>query len=89
MKYIGVQFGEGAKIYDYKTLHTHEKGDYVVVKNQYNGQVQVVRVVRMYDDYTPDPNVQYTWIVQPVDFSQYDRLIAADHEGKPRVDGRL
>jgi hypothetical protein len=81
-KTIGVHFSDGNKTYTYKTTEDFKVGDYAVV-NTPNYQIQgehsgltiaIVTEVHKVPNIDVDSNINYQWIVQKVDMSNYNEM---------------
>lgn len=79
-KTIGVQFESQGKVYTYKTTEDFEVGDKAVVKAR--GMLQIVDVVEVHKvaQIDVDSNIQYQWIVQKVDMTNYETLNSREQE---------
>jgi len=70
------------------TTEECKKGDKAVVFT--NGNWNVVTIVEVHDKLRLDnPNIQYTYLVQVIDRTNYDRLIQEMHEGQEPGKSRL
>ena len=78
---IQVQFELGGRLYTYKARGTIAVGDIVVVDTPSRGlsTAQVV-VVHPSPRIDIDSNIQYKWIVQVVDRTEYDRVAAQEQQ---------
>lgn len=77
--FVGVRFaGSSTKTYHYKTLEKFEEGDLAVVN--VNGEFKIVEVI--YTDCMLDlsSHINYKWIVQKVDTTEYDRCREVEKE---------
>lgn len=87
-KYVEVVFAPytGTKTYTYKTLADVAQGDFVVVETPTNGyQVVLVLVVKKPEEVDFDVNFNYKWVVDKVDFTDYQKSVAAEREIKQAV----
>lgn len=69
--FIGVKFQGSQKTYHYKTLEKFEEGDKAVV--DVNGELKIVEVVSIDCMLDLSSHISYKWIVQKVDFTEYER----------------
>ena len=83
MTTVGVQYPMSDRIYTFMTDEEFQVKDKAVVFTM--GQWSVVTVVRVDEEPQLDEGYNYTWIVQRVDRTNYDRHIKEDGEGYPSV----
>lgn len=81
LKTVAAVFKGGSQVYTYKTHTDFTVGDYAIVHTPSNG-FQVVQITQVHDtpDLDPDSRVDYKWIVQKLDVTEYDKLVARDEE---------
>jgi len=84
---VGVKYATSLMIYTFMTDEDCEVGDKAVVFT--NGHWNVVTIIEIHDKPHLDDGYSYTWLVQIVDRTNYDRHIALDGEGYPKVGDRL
>lgn len=77
VSFIGVVFSRGGKIYHYKTIEKFEKGDTVLVFAQ--GKYKSVEVVQV-DALNISSDIDYTWIVQKIDITTYERCLEVQEQ---------
>lgn len=87
MKTVGVKYDRSNQVYTFMTDEECKVGDKAVVFTNY--QWSVVTIVRVDDEPDLRGNHKYTWLVQVVDRTNYDRHIQEDGEGYPTVGSRL
>lgn len=88
MKTVGVKYATTPGItYTFMTEFDCKVGDKAVVFT--SGNWSVVTIVEIHDKLHLDDSYQYTWLVQIVDRTEYDRLIIQDGEGYPSAGNRL
>lgn len=87
MKTVGVRYATSRQTYTFMTDEECKVGDKAVVFT--NGSWNVVTIVEVHDEPKLDGDYQYTWLVQVIDRTNYDRHIAEDGEGYPQVGNRL
>jgi len=91
MKYIDVKFTEYGMTYTYKAEDPNFLvGDYAVVHNQATNSVDVVEVINIHEEFKENPRINYTWVVQRVDFTMYQHrcnedCLEADNPTKERL----
>jgi len=86
-KTVGVRYITSRQIYTFMTDEECEVGDKAVVFT--SGHWGVVTIVEVHDGPQMKEKYNYTWLVQIVDKTNYDRHIREDGEGYPSVESRL
>ncbi len=87
-KTVGVKYATTPGMtYTFMTEFDCEIGDKAVVFT--NGSWSVVTIVKIHKKPRLSGNYNYTWLVQIVDRTEYDCLIARDGEGYPSAGKRL
>jgi hypothetical protein len=86
-KTVGVKYARTNFVYTFMTEFDCKVGDKAVVFT--NGNWNVVTIVEVHDEPRLKDNHNYTYLVQIVDRTEYDKLIKEMHEGEPSVSGRL
>lgn len=87
-KTVGVKYPTSPNmVYTFMTEFDCKVGDKAVVFT--NGSWNVVTIVEIYDGSSLDGGFNYTYLVQIVDCTEYDRLIEKLHAGRPSVGDRL
>jgi len=86
-KTVSVKYPTSLTNYTFMTNYDCKVGDKAVVFT--NGNWNVVTITEVHDEPQLKGNFSYTWLVQIVDRTEYDRLVTADHEGHPSVGSRL
>jgi hypothetical protein len=84
---VGVKYKTSSQVYTFMTDEECKVGDKAVVFT--NGSWNVVDIVEVHDEPQLKDGYNYTWLVQVIDRTNYDRHIAEDGEGYPSVEGRL
>lgn len=87
MKTVGARYATSSQVYTFMTDEDCKVGDKAVVFT--NGSWSVVTIVRVDDEPQLKHGYKYTWLVQVVDRTNYDRHIQEDGEGYPTVHARL
>jgi hypothetical protein len=89
MKTVGVQYRTSSMTYTFMTDEDCKVGDKAVVFT--NGNWNVVTITEVHDEPQFDlkSGIQYTWLVQVIDRTNYDRHIQEDGEGYPSAGDRL
>ena len=88
MRTVSVTYPRSLAEYTFMTTEECKVGDKAVVFT--NGNWNVVTIKEVHDELRLDnPNIQYTFLVQVIDRTQYDKNIAEMHEGYPTVGSRL
>ena len=85
---VSVRYSRSLNNYTFMTTEECKVDDKAVVFT--SGNWNVVTIMEVHD--TPqldNPNIQYTFLVQVIDRTQYDKNIAAMHEGYPKAGKRL
>jgi len=86
-KTVAVQYPRLLINYTFMTFFDCKVGDKAVVFT--GGNWNVVSIVEVHDEPQLSGGYAYTWLVQIVDRSEYDRLCIESHEGIPSVASRL
>ena len=87
-KTVEVKYITSSQHYTFMTDEDVEVGDKAVVFT--NGNWSVVTIVAVHENpQLTDKHFNYTWLVQRVDRTNYDRHIADDGAGYPEVGRRL
>lgn len=87
-KTVGIKYiTTPGKIYTFMTEFDCKVGDKAVVFT--SGNWSVVTIVEIHDKPRLNGGLLYTWLVQIVDRTEYDRLIVQDGEGYPSAGNRL
>jgi len=84
MNTVGVKYATSEIIYTFMTDEEFEVGDKAVVFT--NGSWSVVTVTEVHDEPQLKEDIAYTWIVQRVDITNYDKHIAEDAYGYPECE---
>ena len=87
MKTVSVTYKTSTQQHTFMTDEKCSVGDKAVVFT--SGSWSVVTIVAVHKEPKLDENYSYTWLVQIVDRTNYDRHIAEDGEGYPKVGKRL
>ena len=88
MNTVGVKYASSPGMtYTFMTDEEFEIGDKAVVFT--NGSWSVVTVTEVHEEPQFEEGYNYTWLVQRVDRTNYDRHIAEDGAGYPEVESRL
>jgi len=75
---VSVQFESGDQPrYTYKTLEQYAPGDMAIIKTK-SGFFKFVHVVEVHSTPQIKPGINYTWLVQKLDTTDYDRLVSLD-----------
>ena len=86
-KTVGVKYASSSTVFTLMTEFDCEVGDKAVVFT--NGFWGVVTIVEIHDEPQLDKGFNYTYLVQIVDRTEYDRLIEKMHTDQPSVSRRL
>ncbi len=86
-KTVSVQYPTSLVNYTFMTDEECKVGDKAVVFT--NGRWNVVTIMEIHDGPQLKENYNYTWLVQIVDRTNYDKHIQEDGEGYPSVKSRL
>ena len=86
-KTVSVQYPTTLTKYTFMTDEDCKVGDKAVVFT--NGNWNVVTIIEVHDEPQLDDDYNYTWLVQVIDRTNYDRHIQEDGEGYPSVGDRL
>lgn len=87
-KTVGVKYATSPnQVYTFMTDEDCKVGDKAVVFTQ--GRWSVVTIIEIHDEPQLHGSYKYTWLVQIIDRTNYDRHIAEDGEGYPSVGVRL
>lgn len=86
-KTVGVKYKTSSVIYTFMTDEPCKVGDKAVVFT--NGSWNVVEIVEIHDEPQLQEDYNYTWLVQVIDRTNYDRHIQEDGEGYPTIGERL
>lgn len=83
-RFVKVEFSTNStRLYTYKTIDDIEVGDTVIVDTPSEGfkAVKVVKVSLPHEEVT-ERDFQYKWIVQKVDTSRYEEIVAKEQEAQ-------
>ena len=86
-KTVSVKYNRSLNTYTFMTYFDCKVGDKAVVFT--NGNWNVVTIAEIHDEPQLSDGHNYTWLVQIIDRSIYDNLIAQDGEGYPQAGSRL
>ena len=86
-KTVGVKYATSFTIYTFMTEYDCKVGDKAVVFT--NGNWSVVTITEVHDEPQLQDGYNYTYLVQIIDRTEYDRLVKAMHEGRPVIGNRL
>ncbi len=76
--YIGIKFTPHGMTYTYKTEGRVFVDDIVIVYNKTTDETTAVKVVKVHETYIENPKINYTWIVQRVDFTMHQHRCNED-----------
>jgi hypothetical protein len=80
MQTVSVIYPRSLREYTFMTDEECKVGDKAVVFT--NGSWNVVTIIEVHDELRlNNPDIQYTFLVQVIDRTQYDKNIAEMHEG--------
>lgn len=87
-KTVGVIYATNpTMVYTFMTDEECKVGDKAVVFT--SGSWSVVTIVEIHDEPNLKEGINYTWLVQVVDRTNYDKKIQEMHEGYPTIKSRL
>lgn len=87
LKTVAVKYTTSMQLYTFMTEFDCEVGDKAVVFT--NGSWSVVTIKEVHDTPQLKEGINYTYLVQIVDRTEYDKLVTKLHEGTPSVGSRL
>jgi hypothetical protein len=82
---VKISFAKGSSLYTYKTHLTLAIGDYVVVDKRGGFSVGQVIIVDEHPTIDTDADFDYKWIVQKVDTTAYEKLLASEKEARVAI----
>ncbi len=83
-KTVGVKYKTSSMMYTFMTNEECEIGDKAVVFT--NGNWNVVTILEIHDKPQLNDGHNYTWLVQVIDITDYDKHIAEDAYGYPECE---
>jgi hypothetical protein len=86
-KTVAVKYATSSINYTFMTDEECKVGDKAVVFT--NGSWNVVTITEVHDEVMLNEDYNYTWLVQVIDRTAYDKHIAEDGEGYPDAGSRL
>lgn len=74
INYVAVAFPEGNRLYTYRTTQVFEPKDLLVVPSPRGPQLVRVHHMLPIEKVKLDVPFEYKWVIQKVDFTEYDKL---------------
>ena len=84
---VGVKYATSSMIYIFMTDEKCKIGDKAAVFT--NGNWNIVTIMEIHDEPQLSKDYNYTWLVQVIDRTKFDKHIKEDGEGYPDAGSRL